>query len=235
MRYFKGSLVCGIVLVCAAVNAHAASMDVRLVASPADETLTLWNVEVQVKAWGSQAGIRGLQFDILSANIDGLCEPVATGPGGVFAKITWSPTNIVGSFATIAPFRKDATVQPPGFTPAYPADPDTDLDALGASFSDSGNAFTKSDLGVNGFATVATEQWQLTNDGVAGFLNVYILGAQYYDFTNGTSPNFALDYAPQDIVVTGAILGIIPEPGTVILAAISIPAWAYAIRRRMVA
>lgn len=235
MRYFLGSLVCGALLACTAASANAASMEIRLVGTPADGTglSGLWNVDIQVRANGSAEGIKGLQFDILSQG-EGLTAPVGTGPGGVNAKITWSPTNIVGSFGTVSPSNKDATVQPPGFTPVYPADPDSDKDALGASFSDSGNAFTKSDLGVGAFATVATEQWQMTNSGAQDFLNVYVLGAQYYDFTNGQSPSFAFDYTPANITVTGTVVGV-PEPGTLLLAALSIPALAYAIRRRKVA
>lgn len=230
MRFLTGRLFCGAWLVCAAGIVHGASLDVRLVSSPADGTFTIWNVEIQVRANDSQEGIKGMQFDILSL-YDGKIEPVGVGSGNQNAKITWSPA-VVGNFSTINPMKKDATVRPPGFVPAYPADPDTDADALGASFSDAGNNFNKDNLGVGGYVTVATEQWQVLDPNWFIFsfsdaLSIYVLGAQYYDITNGSSPNYAFDYLPENIFVHN-----VPEPAALILAAISIPALAYAMRRR---
>jgi hypothetical protein len=210
MRRFLNSLLATAVVMYSVSSANAASMQLQLVATQVGSTTT-WDVAVQVQT-DTPEGIKGFQFDILS-QVTGMTAPLAAVPP-TKANITW---NVTG-FSFINPNKADATA------PAYPADADTDHDALGASFSDPNN-FNNLTVGVGGWTTVATEKWVMTSPGAVDFLVPYVIGAQYYDFTNGQSPGFAFAYPVQNITTTGVLIPF-PEPTGFVLAGLSVPALA---------
>jgi hypothetical protein len=220
MRKSLNGLLAAAVVVCLASSANAASMQLRLVATQVGTTTT-WDVAVQAQT-DTPEGIKGFQFDILSEG-NGLTAPLAAVPPSK-ANITWN----VAGFSFINPNKVDAAA------PAYPGDADTDHDALGASFSDPNN-FNNLAVGVGGWTTVATEKWVMTSANAVDFLVPYVIGAQYYDFTTGTAPGFAFAYPAQNVTTTGAQVGLVPEPASLVLVGLCAPALAFVIRRRKTA
>jgi hypothetical protein len=214
-QFFKNLLVTAVVFGLVS-SANAASMQLRLVPAGQDFGNNTVDVGIEVMT-DTPEGVKGLQVDILSVGT-GSVEPVAGVPS-TKAKHTWN----VSGFSFINPNRVDAQA------PAYPSDTDTDLDALGASMFDATN-FTNTTVGVGGWTRIATQQWQLLPGFLGDFLQPYVIGAQYYDFTNGQEPAFAFSYPVQNVTTTGLLL--VPEPASFVLAGLSIPALVYVIRRR---
>jgi len=162
---------------------------------------------------GFDGGLAGFQFDILS---DGTskCAPLAAGGGPLAGKTktTFSPT-VATNFSTLTPQKTDATpAQNPTAVPPYVAD--TDLDAPGGSFSDSG--FKKIDFGVgNTPQLIATEQWQLINGATGDTLRLYIVGPTYYN-DGATATNFQTNYLPGQFASgTQTVAITVPEPASI--------------------
>jgi len=219
MRFFLSAALIGLM----AVSAEAATLTVQLLASPVNGTGAdgLWNVTLQAKTdtnqpSSSSGGISGFQTDLLTS-FDTKSAPVPAGAGPLASKTktTWDGT-VSSNFSLVTPSRLDAT---PGL--GYPADTDTDLDSLGASFSDANN-FAKVDLGVAGFVNVFTQQFQLINGnvGTIDFITPSIIGAQFYNFDSGTGPAFRGTY--DSIVTSGVQIGITPEPSSFALAGLGL-------------
>jgi len=215
MRFFLSAIAIGLL----AVSAQGAALQVRLQATPANGTGSdgLWNVTLQAHT-DTPEGIKGMQMDLLSTK-DSVSVPVAAGAGPLAGKAK-TTFNITG-FSTITPNKLDATA-----ALGYPGDTDTDLDALGASFSDANN-FTNTTVGVGApgtWTTIFVQQWQLINGnpGTTDFLTPSIIGAQYYDFTNGVSPDFAFSYAGANVTTAGIQIGITPEPSSFALAGLGL-------------
>jgi len=211
MKKFASMLLAGAAIAVAAGSIQAApigTLDLRAIVTPVNTPNTgLYNVQLQARATGTgtpgqgDGGLSDLQFNI-SSNGAGLSNAVAAGTGPLAgkSKITWELP--AGAFSQVNPNRSDLA----------PADGDQDV--VGGAFFDSNN-FTKTDLGVGAFAPIATLQFQLT--GSAGDLvHITPSNVQYYDFVNGTSPNFRNTFATINSV--DAVLPAIPEPATLSLA-----------------
>jgi hypothetical protein len=211
-----------------AVSTQASTLTVTLKTTDTGQVVTdsqgksahVFTVDVYAKSnqaatsAGGDGGFSGFQFDILSQanNVAGsgfAIPEVQAGPPGK-AKTTFN----VPGFTTLTPNRVDADA-----TNGYagiggqPADTDTDLDSIGGSFFDAGNTSNTFNLGQDQAANgglgyrVATETW----DGNASdFLQVFVKGAQYYDFTNDAN-NFHTDFT--SVVANGAFVTI-PEPAS---------------------
>jgi hypothetical protein len=226
MRFIPCYLALAAVFTCTATQVRAATLEVRL---NLIHIHAFVKVEIQART-DTPEGIKGFQFDILSANNAGGvgATPVSAGPPGTKVKNTWGSG--MNGFSKIEPSLLDATFQYAGSVPAYPFDPDSDLDALGGSFYDPNN-FNNTTLGIGGFSTIATQEWLLPNANLANPfpLDLYIIGAQYYDFTNGHEPNYAFNYLPENMIINGVRA---PEPSALTLASLLLPAFGYYIRRR---
>lgn len=167
-------------------------------ATTANGGTPVFDVSVYAQTTGTQTssangdgGVSGLQFDLLSDGT-GKAQPLQQGsdPAPSKAKLTWAP-EITSNFNTILPLRTDAiAAQNPTANPPYAAD--GDLDAVGASFSDAA-AFSDTTLGLNNFALLGTEQWELNTGNLFENLRLYIVGPTYYDFTK-TQSNFMSNY-----------------------------------------
>lgn len=222
-----------------ATAAHASTIFVTLNAVDTGTTALLngvtakvWNVEVYAKTdqgetapGNGDGGIRGFQFDILSAT-DSLVATSGIAPqAGVPATRAQTTFSAPAGYTTFFPQRVDA-----GATNGYATDTDTDFDAIGGSLSDPALSASSFDLG-KGFSAgqlgtkIATEVWQAVGNQQ---LNLFVKGPTYYDFTNtgnGSQSNFAT------VVANGVTLGTgtVPEPTS--LAAIGLAGLA-ALRRR---
>jgi hypothetical protein len=212
--------------------AQAAILEVKLIGLPTS-TPGLFDIRLEARTDTSQpssighlgqpaGGISGLEFTVRSQGTN-LSAPVPDGPSGIElgrVKTIWA---ITGFGTLIKPLNMDTlATSPANYVPAY-TDPDTDLDARAGAFVDP-NTFQNTTLGVNGFELIATMQWQLLGAS-SDILILHVKGAQWYDSDNGTAPAFRGTY---DIVNTNEIT-LIPEPGALILAGMSIPAFALVI------
>jgi hypothetical protein len=208
----------GLAIAAAAGTTQAAIIQARLVATPANTPNTgLYNVELQAKtdtydATNGAGGIAGLQFDVLSTG-NGLSTPIQdTGLGGANrVKVTWSP--LTNTYSFNASSRRDATS-----AEGYPADTDTDLDLIGASFfSTAPGATTNTTIGTGNsttgaFDTLATFQWQLTNPNVGDNLTLSVVGPVYWDVNS--SNNLQTAFPSANIQAVGAALPAVPEPAS---------------------
>jgi hypothetical protein len=182
----------GVAMVTAGTAVRAAPMgtlDLRLVATAANTPDTgLYNIQIQARATGTgtagqgDGGLSDLQFNITS-NGAGKATSVAAGTGPLAgkSKVTWDPA-VTGAFSTVNPNRSDAA----------PADGDQDV--VGGAFFDSNN-FTKTDLAVGAFQTIATVQFQLLIPSAGETVHITPSNGQYYDFVNGVAPNFRNTFA----------------------------------------
>lgn len=201
---------CAVVLGFFSTSLQAATLEVRLVATPANTpNIGVYDVAIQVKSDVVQSGaggVSGMAFDVLS---DGtlLSAPVIGANAGK-VKITYS----VPGFSTVTPNRQDTVQASHPSNPAYA--PDGDLDAITGSFADSQN-FNNTTLGTAGFTTIATEQWSLSSPSIADHLSLFVYGAQYYDFINGGPPVFSLNF--DTVITSGATLAAVPEPTSFLL------------------
>lgn len=172
---------------------------------------------VAAGAGAVDGGIAGLQFDILSAGANLITPVAAAFPNTTKVQTTFGPQVAPNFGIKILPDRTDAGA------PAYPADADTDLDALNGSFADTGTANNKLDLGKNSNNggkgdLLATERWLL--NGAGDTLNPNIIGAQYFNFDNsGNNFRNNFDAVVATPLVVGAA-GTVPEPATLGLLAV---------------
>lgn len=165
----------------------------------------LYNVTIQAEALNSatgqgDGGISDMQI-ALTSNGSGNANVLAagTGPQAAKSKLSWDSA-ITSNFGTVNPAKQDLG-----------ADGDADLN--GAAFFDANN-FNKTDLGVNSFANIFTTQFQLTPAGMGAgeHLTIVPSNVQYYDFTNGTSPNFRGSFG--QIAAADVLLPAVPEPAS---------------------
>src|SRR4051812_19591583 len=149
MRKLLSIMGAGAVLGLAAASVNAApllstsmTMAPNAAATAANGGIPVFDVNVFANTTGTQTdgsdgGLAGFQFDILSDGT-GKAAPLAAGAGPLAgkAKTTFSPT-VSTNFATLTPQKTDATpAQNPTAVPPYVSD--GDLDAPGGSFSDAG-------------------------------------------------------------------------------------------------
>jgi len=165
---------------------------------------------------GSDGGLAGFQFDILSDGTNKVA-PLAAGAGPLAGKVktTFSPS-VATNFSTLTPQKTDALpTQNPTAVPPYVAD--TDLDAPGGSFSDAGFKSINFGFG-NTPQLIATEQWQLINGATSDNLRLYIIGPTYYN-DNASATNFQTSYLPGQFTsgtqtATIGTAGAVPEPAS---------------------
>jgi len=163
---------------------------------------------------GFDGGLAGFQFDLLSVGTNKLA-PLAAGGGPLAGKVktTFSPS-VATNFATLTPSKTDALpTQNPTAVPPYVAD--TDLDAPGGSFSDSG--FKSINFGFGGTPQlIATEQWQLINGATSDDLRLYIIGPTYYN-DGATATNFQSNFLPGQFTSGNqtVTVGAVPEPASI--------------------
>jgi len=201
-------------------SAKAATIIITLEAVPAGSNLFDINIYghsdaptsgVAAGAGAVDGGIAGLQFDLLSTG-SSLITPVAGAfPNTTKVQTTFGP-NVAPNFGIkILPDRVDAG------PPAYPADVDSDLDALNGSFADTGTANGMLNLGKNSSNggkgdLLATERWLL--NGVSDTLTAKIIGPQYFNFDNSTN-NSRSNF--DTVVSTPVLVGAVPEPASLSL------------------
>jgi len=224
----------GLVALGLGAAAQASTIFCSLKATPVVGTPGLFDVGIYAKTdqgesapGAGDGGVAGFQFDILSAG-DNLAQPLPSAPSGPnFNKVKTTFAVPLTSFG----FQNNPNKQDGSASNGYPADADNDLDAVSGSFADTGGTFATTNLGRNQSANgglgdlIATEQWQLNNPVVPEFLNLFIIGPQYYNFAN-TAGNFRSTYTTS--VPTGIVLGV-PEPSILGLASVAGLGW---IRRR---
>jgi len=191
-----------------AVSSQASTIFVKLKINDTGATnavtgMHIYNVQVfgrtdqlETAPGNGDGGIAGFQFDILSNNntdavsVNNASIPQAAGvgPNANKVKTTFDPA-VSSNFTTQLPNREDGSA-----LNGYASDTDTDIDAPGGSFFSTG--FNKTDLGKASSgdgALIATEVWE-SNPAQNDSLNVFVKGAQFYDFNN-TANNFRTNFA----------------------------------------
>jgi hypothetical protein len=222
-----------VVLSVASAQGSTLTLNAQLVVTPDFSGVSpVWHVAIQVQSIGTtdgsiefplsgDGGLAATQFDVISSgsasgvtSVPGASSPVQQAPSSSKVKTVFSLSS--SDFATlIRPDRVDATpLRDPGSHPTL-YNSDGDLDALGGGIADSALGYTLTDVGRNGFRTIATEDWQLTNPSIPDHLELVLAGAEYYDFGSGhQNTNFLVNYAA--VNTSGANL-LIPEPGSFVL------------------
>jgi MYXO-CTERM domain-containing protein len=205
-------------------SAQASTIFASLQTSLASDTggVQTWNVAIYARSsqgdsspGAGDGGVSGFQFDILSDghNISAPVPAASVGPN--FAKVKTTFAISSADFATqLLPQKIDV-----GAAQGYPNDTDTDLDAYAGSFADSNSGFTNTTLGktASGLgALIATEQWTVP-DGQQDHLSLFLVGPQYYDFSNttpgsGSRTNFTTTTIDPAGGTIGTSAGTTPEP-----------------------
>jgi len=219
--------VAAVILLTASVS-HASSILGKLVVTQdPSNTPGLFDVAIQVQSNGTanpsangDGGVANLQFDVLSNGV-GLSNSVPVGSAGpnLLKVITTYNQSVVpsGSFGTEKnAIRKDAVAadNPIGAAGTAFYVSDGDFDAVGAVLSDTGGTDASPQVGVSGFQTIATEEWQLTNPSVPDVLTLVLSGGFYYDFTASQS-NFLVQYTTDG--TAQAVIVTVPEPASLAL------------------
>jgi len=222
MKKFASMLLAGAAIAVSAASIQAApkgTLDLRMNVTETSAGSGVYDVQIQGRATGTanagqgDGGLSDLQFNITS-NGTGKVNAVAAGVGPLAgkSKITWDPA-VTGGFSTVNPNRSDA------------APADGDFDVVGGAFFDSNN-FTKTDLAVGAFQTLATVQFTLA-PGQNDVLHLTPSNVQYYDFINGTSPNFRGTFA-----TINSVDAPIPTPEPATLSLVGLGMLSLAARRR---
>lgn len=186
-----------------AANAQASLLSAYITETPT-ATAGVYTVDLYAQATGTSVtdgtdgGIAGFGFDIVA---NGDASPShGSGPKANQVTTTWDPV-ITANFSTIAP--------------VYTAN-GAGHDAIGGDFFDT-SSFSKEDLGLNGYAHIASQTWTLTDNGTAAPLTLDVIGPQQYDDSNSGN-NYHTDIT--SVATTGVTLPAVPEPASLSLLAI---------------
>jgi hypothetical protein len=215
-------VVAGAIVLCAAV-AQASNINTQLVATKDATDPTLWHVAIQVQAQGTSAaqggGVAGMQFDVISKGTN-ISTPVPNGTSGANLNRVKTVYSIqAADFGVLRiPDKLNATPANnqlgAAFAPYYVDD--GDLDALGGSFADSNQSQSNTTLGMNGFQTIATEDWTVPIGQSEG-LSLLVVAPLYYDFS-ATATNGLVAYTTINNGATTAPIVInFPEPASFVL------------------
>jgi len=197
--------------------ADASLMQAKLIVTPVNSPNNgVYNVQVWAKtdtfdAANDAGGIAGFQFDILSDGNAKSGPNAASGIGGSGKVLT--TYSVGGGYTTLTPQRVDV-----GAPQGYPTDTDTDLDALGGSFSSADVSAPGINLKIGtgntaagNFDLIASETWTLTDPLQGDHLSLFVLGGQWWD-ANNSGNNFHTNFT--SATTAGADLPAVPEPAS---------------------
>jgi hypothetical protein len=217
----------GLVLVLSALTAQASTLNAKLVATPLDTVNGIYSIDIQVQSLAGTAlgtaqdgGIFGMQFDVISSDTGNIAPLQQSTIGGNATKVKTTFNISAQNFGIqTLPTRRDAVPADnqlgAAWAPFYVSD--GDLDGVFGSFADGSNNEGNTTLGNGGFVSVATEQWKLTDPTKGSALSLVVVGSQYYDFTAGTSPTFALGFTTVNATGAPTPATLVPEPASLVL------------------